>query len=229
MTSTARHDGMSHGAPLPDARPRISRQTGQVEVVIPIVADSSTTRWDKVVGTADRLSRIISRLTLIPCIAAMGAMTVVVVVGVFFRYVLRNPLGWSEELSRYLMIWGALLAVSVAIQTREHVGISIVMERIPIRFARVITIVTKAIMIYFLAVLSYRGYAMAQRGTSQLAMSLGISMYWPLMAVPVSGALSIVQLVLQAIVDTRMSSVRALMGIPTIDSLTGSQERRARG
>lgn len=194
-----------------------------------MVATEKATGWDRVVSCADRLSRVISRLTLIPCMVAIGTMTVVVVVGVFFRYVLRNPLGWSEELARYLMVWGALLAVSVAIQTREHVGITIVMERVPVRFARVIAILTKGIIIYFLAVLSYRGYAMAQRGTSQMAMSLGTSMYWPLMAVPVSGVMAIIQLVLQAIVDTHLSSVKALMGIPTIDDLAGSQEREAGG
>jgi len=194
-----------------------------------LVATEKATGWDRVVSCADRLSRVISRLTLIPCMVAIGTMTVVVVVGVFFRYVLRNPLGWSEELARYLMVWGALLAVSVAIQTREHVGITIVMERVPVRFARVIAILTKGIIIYFLAVLSYRGYAMAQRGTSQMAMSLGTSMYWPLMAVPVSGVMAIIQLVLQAIVDTHLSSVKALMGIPTIDDLAGSQEREAGG
>lgn len=193
------------------------------------MATEKATGWDRVVSCADRLSKVISRLTLIPCMVAIGAMTVVVVVGVFFRYVLRNPLGWSEELARYLMVWGALLAVSVAIQTREHVGITIVMERVPVRFARVIAILTKGVIIYFLAVLSYRGYAMAQRGTSQMAMSLGTSMYWPLMAVPVSGVVAIIQLALQAIVDTRLGSVKALMGIPTIDDLAGPQEREAGG
>jgi len=45
-----------------------------------------------------------------------GTMTVVVLAGVFFRYVLEAPLPWSEELARYLMVWGASLGASVAFE-----------------------------------------------------------------------------------------------------------------
>lgn len=185
--------------------------------------------WDRVVSGADRLGKLLSSLTLKVCAVFIGVMTVVVVTGVFCRYLLRYPLGWSEELARYLMIWGALLAVGPAIQSREHVAISFVVERLPISVARLVVIGLKVIILLFLLVLVQRGWLMAVKGTAQLAMSLGISMLWPLMAVPVSGAIAVIHLVIQIIVDTRLGTVKDLMGILSAEELARIEQGRTAG
>lgn len=168
--------------------------------------------WIRLANVAEKASDMLARATLIPCIAGMGAMTIIVIVGVFFRYVLRTPLGWGEELSRYLMIWSALLAVSVGVRYREHVGISLLVERLPLKATKAIAIFVKLVILGFLIVLTVRGWQMAVRGQMQLSMSLNIRMFWPLLAVPVAGALTAVQVFLQALVDLKLGSVREIMG-----------------
>ena len=74
------------------------------------------------------LSRWINNLVSYLCTISIGGMTAVVLLGVLFRYVFRQPLGWSEELSRYLMIWSASLAISIGIRENEHVGLSMLMD-----------------------------------------------------------------------------------------------------
>ncbi|MBS3918195.1 MAG: TRAP transporter small permease subunit [Deltaproteobacteria bacterium] len=59
-----------------------------------------------------------------------GAMTVSVLLGVLFRYVLKAPLPWSEEMARYLMIWGVSLGASIAFREGSHVGITILVDRL---------------------------------------------------------------------------------------------------
>lgn len=120
-------------------------------------------------------------------------MVVTVLTGVLFRYVIRDPLGWTEELARYLMIWAALLAVSVGIRKREHVGIQLLVKKLPLKLGRVIILLVNIMVMIFLLVLTIRGYAMAVKGFRQLSLALGISMFWPLMAIPISGALAIIQ------------------------------------
>ena len=66
-----------------------------------------TMQTHSIASVAHKVSIFIERLAAYPCIAATGAMTVVVLLGVLFRYVLRMPLSWSEEVARYLMIWAA--------------------------------------------------------------------------------------------------------------------------
>ncbi len=132
-----------------------------------------------------KLSLFIERLAAYPCIAATGAMTVVVLLGVLFRYVLQSPLSWSEEVARYLMIWAASLALPPSAQKYAAVLVNLA-------------------VLWFLWILTKFGYDMALEGQSQLSPVLAkyrINMMWSLSAIPVAGALAIIQTVLQIVID----------------------------
>ena len=62
---------------------------------------------------ARKVGNGLERMIEIPVFILSVLMTGIVLLGVFFRYVIRAPLGWSEELSRYLMIWMSLLSVAL--------------------------------------------------------------------------------------------------------------------
>lgn len=53
----------------------------------------------------------------------LGAMTVIMGVQVFSRYVLGTSLSWSEELTRYLFVWAGFLSVSYC--TKKCISIKI--------------------------------------------------------------------------------------------------------
>jgi TRAP-type C4-dicarboxylate transport system permease small subunit len=153
---------------------------------------------------AFKLSIYIERLAAYPCIAATGAMTVIVILGVLFRYVLQSPLSWSEEVARYLMIWAASLAISVGIMRREHLGITFLISRIPPSAQKCAAVLVNLAVLWFLWILTKFGYYMALEGQAQLSPVLAkyrISMMWSLSAIPVAGALAIIQTVLQILVD----------------------------
>lgn len=141
----------------------------------------------------DRSADILVNITMYLVMALTAAMVIIVLTGVLFRYVIRDPLGWTEELARYLMIWAALLAVSVGIRKREHVGIQLLVKKLPLNVGRVVIFLVNIVVLIFLLVLTIRGYSMAAKGTRQLSLALNISMYWPLMSIPVSGGLAIIQ------------------------------------
>jgi TRAP-type C4-dicarboxylate transport system permease small subunit len=153
---------------------------------------------------AHKLSLFIERLAAYPCIAATGAMTVVVLLGVMFRYVLQSPLSWSEEVARYLMIWAASLAISIGIMRREHLGITFLISRIPPRAQKYVAFLVNLAVLWFLWILTKFGYYMALEGQTQLSPVLAkyrINMMWSLSAIPVAGALAIVQTLLQMMID----------------------------
>ncbi len=155
-------------------------------------------------SVALKLSVYIERLAAYPCIAATGAMTIVVILGVLFRYVLQSPLSWSEEVARYLMIWAASLAISIGIMRREHLGITFLTSRFPPSAQKYAAILVNLIVLWFLWILTKFGYYMALEGQTQLSPVLAkyrINMMWSLSAIPVAGALAIIQTVLQIIVD----------------------------
>ncbi len=62
---------------------------------------------------------IIRKINDAAVVGLFFAMTVTVLIQVFFRFVLQSPLRWTEELARYLMIWLVLLASSIAMRNRR--------------------------------------------------------------------------------------------------------------
>ena len=148
---------------------------------------------------AEKISEFLAWITIKIVILLTGLMTLTVLVGVFFRYVLGNPLGWTEALARYTMIWAALLAVSPCIKDQEHVGLEIIVRKLPAKFAKIFNLITGLLIVFFLFEITRRGIDMAISGLGQRSLSLGITMFWPLMSVPVSSALALIQQILHMI------------------------------
>ena len=67
--------------------------------------------------------------------ALLFAVVAINMVGVFFRFVINDPIGWTEEIMRYLVIWATFLAASAALFRGEHMTIN-VFENLPIRWLR---------------------------------------------------------------------------------------------
>ncbi len=147
----------------------------------------------------ETLADIVAWLTLKVVILLTGIMTVTVLVGVFYRYVLVSPLGWTETLARYTMVWAALLAVSVGIKDNEHVGLFFLVRSLPLKAAKVLNFVIGLIILFFLYELTRRGITMAVNGLEQRDLALGITMFWPLLSVPVSAGLALFQQILHMI------------------------------
>ena len=148
------------------------------------------------------LSRWVNNLVSYLCTISIGGMTFVVLLGVLFRYVFRQPLGWSEELSRYLMIWSASLAISIGIRENEHVGLSMLMDSTKSTLVRsILGTLIFLVNAAFLFIMFYYAVLMVRDATFQISMGLGITMVLPTLAIPVSMALAILQLVLGYIKD----------------------------
>ena len=62
---------------------------------------------------------------------ALGIMLVFILVQVFFRYVLGNALPWSEEGSRFLMLWMTGLMVPTAFRQGGFVAITMILDIFP--------------------------------------------------------------------------------------------------
>ena len=148
---------------------------------------------------AEKISEVIAWITIKIVIILTGIMTLAVLIGVLFRYVIGNPLGWTEALARYSMIWAALLAVSACIKDQEHVGLEILIRKLPAKLAKIVNFITGFLILFFLYELTKRGIDMAVSGLGQRSLSLGVTMFWPLMSVPVSAGLAFIQQVLYMI------------------------------
>lgn len=59
-----------------------------------------------------------------------GFMTLIVVYAVVARYVFNKPVGWSEEIAVYLMIWVVFLGAAYTLKEDAHIGVDILISRL---------------------------------------------------------------------------------------------------
>jgi len=81
----------------------------------------------------------------------LAAMTLVVALSVFYRYVLVKPIYWAEEFSRYAMIYFAMFGATVALRDNSHVGVSVIIDLFPAKIRRGILQFGRIFIIIFLA------------------------------------------------------------------------------
>jgi len=74
-------------------------------------------------------------------------MFISVLVQIFFRYVLKSPLTWTEEASRYSFIWIVLLGAAFAVRKKEHVVMEVLVKHFPTSLQRYISLVLNTIIL----------------------------------------------------------------------------------
>ncbi len=121
----------------------------------------------------------------------IGTMTGVVLLGVLFRYVLEAPLPWSEELARYLMVWGASLGASVAFREGSHIAVTMLVDKLHGLSGKIILKVSQIIVFSFMAIVTVEGFIFAVKVSTQESPAMEISMTWPYLSIPI-GCLFIV-------------------------------------
>ncbi len=139
---------------------------------------------------ACRLNWLVERI----CALLVGLMVVVIWFGVVERYFLHLGMTWTEEFSRYVMIWAALLAVSCGAFYREHIGLDIIKRFLPSKGSRILGVCIDLIGLFFFLYLTWYGIGMTRAGLSQYATIFGMTMVVPFAAVPVSSALTSFQI-----------------------------------
>jgi len=139
---------------------------------------------------ASRLNWFVERV----CALLIGIMVVVIWFEVIERYILHLGYTWTEEFSRYVMIWAALLAVSCGAYYREHIGLNIVKRFLPEKGARILGISLDLVSLSFFLFLAWYGMDMTKAGLGQYATIFGITMVVPFAVVPVSSSLTAFQI-----------------------------------
>jgi len=122
------------------------------------------------------------------------AMTIIILIQIFFRFVVYRPVPWSEEAARYLMIWLGMLGSVVALRKGRHIGVTALVDILPPRISSVMGYVVRVSMIGFLGIIGWEGVGLAIFNYPQLSAAMEIPMMIPYMAIPVGAIMMIVDL-----------------------------------
>jgi TRAP-type C4-dicarboxylate transport system permease small subunit len=138
--------------------------------------------------------RLLLLATSVMLAALTGTMTVVVLLGVFTRYVLNDALPWTEELARYILIWLSWLGGGIAMRRGSHIAVDLFIDTLSPRTRSVIVFVGRSLVLLFLGICVVYGLDLARRVGMQSTIALGISMQIPYASVPVGAALMLYHL-----------------------------------
>lgn len=138
--------------------------------------------------------------TLLSCLT-LGVMTVIVLVAVFFRYVLGDSLEWSEELSKFLMIWMTFVAAPLGLSQGRHIGIQFLPNALKgrPRLYHLTLLFGHAIAVILMIIFIKQGIALAWIARIQKAASMDLSFFWVYLAIPF-GSVMIFAVVLEQFV-----------------------------
>jgi len=83
------------------------------------------------------------------------AMVIIIFLQVFFRFVVKASLPWSEELARYIMAWAVFIGGSIAAKEGAHIGIDSIVTRLPKKMENYIRTFAMALSFLFSVILVY--------------------------------------------------------------------------
>lgn len=116
-------------------------------------------------------------------------MALVVLLGVFTRYVMNDSLAWVEELARYTMIWLAWLGGGLALRRGAHIAVEFMIDAMPPRARAVVVFLGRVAIFCFLGILLWYGIDLTSRVSMQSTIALGVSMQVPYASIPVGALL----------------------------------------
>jgi len=139
----------------------------------------------RLIRACDALEKVVKILMAI----LIGTMVVLIGSQVGFRYLLNEPLAWTEEVARHLMIWSALLGAAVAYRHKGHLGMDILVMQLSRPWRRIVEMVLQVLSIGFFGVLVVHGIPLVDRTMRQLSSAVRIPMGYIYASIPVGAAL----------------------------------------
>lgn len=126
---------------------------------------------------------------------------IVVLCQIFWRYVLNNPLAWSEELSRSVYVWICLIGWIQATRADSHIRINFIYDRLPRIPKYCVGMLFKLMILAFLCYLVKLGWQLSMRTFNRALVSIPEVTYgYVYLALPVCAAICVFYMVIDIIV-----------------------------
>ena len=152
----------------------------------------------------DKLMKAISTLLGILLMIAV----VFVLVQIVFRYLLKSPLGWTNQLCQFLYVWIVMLGLPVLFHTKSVTAFDYLSSKMGERAQTILHIIVCILSLFFaVCFISFSWQFMLKKGAMMIPAFRVIPYYTVYASMPVSGVLLIVEMVLQLV-----ESVKALTG-----------------
>ena len=138
---------------------------------------------------------LIFKIAEIAIFILFAIMSVLIFFQVFNRFITNQSLTWSEEISRYLMIWVIFLASAVVFRTNAHMAVNNLVDALKGNAKKTIIVISTIFQALFVALIIYAAIGLMPMVAGQFSPAQRINMAIPYSSIPVFAVLCIVALI----------------------------------
>ncbi|WP_315720108.1 MULTISPECIES: TRAP transporter large permease subunit [unclassified Bradyrhizobium] len=186
------------------------------EIAISEVVIETPRRW----SWLDRLEALLGLLVEIPAALLVVAEIVILFAGVVARYVVHQPLIWSDELASILFLWLAMLGAAVAFRRGEHMRMTAMVARASPSLRGYLDLVATSAALAFLVMIAWPSWEYAYEESYITTPALQISNICRAAALPVGiGLMALFALIRLARAANARTMLLAVVSIAAILAL----------
>jgi len=140
-----------------------------------------------VVRAINKVSDLVDKV----CSAILVALLIGMVITTSLQIICRvffSALSWSEELTRYFLVWSTFIGASCVYKKGGHISVTFIRERLPYKLQKVLQILVHLLCGAFFVIMVYYGFKYMGRQGTQLSAAMRIPMNRIYMAIPVGGS-----------------------------------------
>lgn len=158
--------------------------------------------------------RGLCRTVTIAMIVLMVAMIIVMNSLVFTRYLFSYSPSWTEEVTRYSMVWIAMLGAGVLALFDDHIALTLLVDKLPPRARLWQKLFVQVFVLAIGLLIVWKGFPFAMGLHGVLAPGLQTSMSYAAISVPIGACLIAISAALQILDLIARIRGQAPLGLP---------------
>ncbi|MDI6600607.1 MAG: TRAP transporter small permease [Thermoanaerobacteraceae bacterium] len=146
--------------------------------------------------------KVLDKIEEYICAAILMFISTIAFINVIVRYLTNYSFAFSEELQINLFVWLTLLGASMGLRKGAHLGVSMLVEKFPVNWRKVITVFIGICSVGLFVLLLVQGIDLVagEFRNKMTTYSMGLPMWWFGMGIPV-GAVFLIIRAIQVMVE----------------------------
>lgn len=143
------------------------------------------------------VSDALDKICSVAIVIMLGLMVIITTAQIIFRLFF-HALTWSDEVTRYLLIWSTFLGASVVYHHSGHISVTILQDKVPAKAAKALRVLVHAVCFVLFTVLLVFSVRYCFK-LNKTATTLPIKMKYIYTCIPISMAIMMVHSLLMAV------------------------------